>query len=196
MHMTEQQTKGKKEGGYILLITVLLISIFLAIGLSVFTIGIKELILASFIRESRKAFAVADRAVECTLYWDRAYPANGFAYTIFPTSTDYISIESGSPMNKLINGVDTALLRTATCDGATLLHSDNHSQGWWQAQFTNSDPIFIVSYSIQFPSDNTCAEVVVEKNDLSTTVRANGYSNCNTSDPRRIQRTIEVTNNI
>ena len=51
----------KKKGGYILLLTLLIISILLAISLGIFAISLKETTLSSFLRDSEKALAAADR---------------------------------------------------------------------------------------------------------------------------------------
>lgn len=66
---------SKKEysnfnGGYTLLFAVLIASLVLSIGLSVFNISMKEFILSSAGRESQFAFYAADTGIECALYWD------------------------------------------------------------------------------------------------------------------------------
>jgi|TARA_Y100000310_G_scaffold345866_1_gene471954 hypothetical protein len=61
-------TKNKK--GFTLLLAVLISSLLLAIGLAIFNITIKELLLASSGRESQFAFYSADTGTECALYWD------------------------------------------------------------------------------------------------------------------------------
>ncbi|MEK7118542.1 MAG: hypothetical protein AAB869_02920, partial [Patescibacteria group bacterium] len=81
----------KTKTGYILLLTLLVISILLAIGFGIYAISIKEVVLSSFLRDSEKALAAADRGAECALYWDRSFPQNGMPYTIFATGTSYTS---------------------------------------------------------------------------------------------------------
>lgn len=72
-----------KEKGFILPFAVLLSGVILSIGLAVFNIILKEVILASSGRESQFAFYAADTGVECSLYWDSKY-------NIFPTSSDSV----------------------------------------------------------------------------------------------------------
>jgi hypothetical protein len=178
--------------GFILLLTVLVISIFLAIGLSVFAIGMKELKIASFIKESRRAFAVADRAIECALYWDRAFPANGIPYTIFPTSTTYIIpnlTNARCDGDALANGAASWPTDDTAPFGVPSLHTIPASPP------ADPYPTYEVRFSLQF-QDGMCADVLVTKHDLDTTIRADGFNTCTVTDPRRIQRTIEVTNNI
>ena len=67
--------------GFILSFTVLVASIMLAIGLGVFNILIKEVILATAARDSQYAFYAADTGAECGLFYDTKQNA-------FPTSSD------------------------------------------------------------------------------------------------------------
>ena len=83
--------------GFILPFAVLLSGVILSIGLSVFNIIIKQVIIASSGKESQFAFYSADSGAECAFYWDTKIG-------IFPTSTD-----------------STTYVGTATCDGTTIL---------------------------------------------------------------------------
>lgn len=177
MHYFTSTKKPKKEKGYILLLTVLIVSIILAISFGIFALSIKEVILASFLRDSQRAFSAADRAVECTLYWDVSYPKNGMPYTIFATSTVY----DGTP----------PILSTAECDGQQL--SDTVVTGWTVSGLTATQGI--TDFSLPF-SDGSFAEVNVTKTDALTTIRVNGYNSQDMSNPRQTQRTIEVTTNL
>lgn len=62
--------------GFALLYSVLVASLLLAIGLSIFNITIKELMLSSSARDSEFAFFAADTGTDCALYWD--YVGNAF----------------------------------------------------------------------------------------------------------------------
>lgn len=79
--------RRSKKGGYMLLLAMLVSSILLAIALGIHSIGLKEIMLASFAKNSEVAIAAADRGLECGLYWDAGYPQNGRRYTVFATST-------------------------------------------------------------------------------------------------------------
>jgi hypothetical protein len=56
--------------GFTLLLAVLISSLLLTIGLSIFNIAFKELTLSSSARESVSAFYAADSGAECALFWD------------------------------------------------------------------------------------------------------------------------------
>ncbi len=165
---TKKPTRNK---GYILLLSVLVSSIILAMSLGIFTISIKEVVLASFLKDSARAFQAADRAVECTLYWDRSSPQNGMTGSIFSTSS-----ASVPPLN----------INSATCDGQQLT-----SSGW---TVTTSSATGTTQFLLNF-ADGSCATVEVIKDAISTMVTGNGYNSCDASNPRRTQRTIEVQSN-
>ena len=58
------------QKGFAILYAVLVASLLLAIGLAIFNLTIKELLLSSSARESQFAFYAADTGDECALYWD------------------------------------------------------------------------------------------------------------------------------
>lgn len=64
MHQNTQQ-------GFTLFIAVLLGSLMLAIGFSIFNLAFKELLLSSSSRDSQVAFYAADTGLECALYYDQ-----------------------------------------------------------------------------------------------------------------------------
>lgn len=60
----------KRNRGFALLFSVLISSLLLTIGLSIFNIALKELSISSNSRQSVYAFYAADSGRECALYWD------------------------------------------------------------------------------------------------------------------------------
>lgn len=179
MQTAQQKTSYRKKEGFILLLTVLVTSVILAISFSIFRISLKELIMASFLKNSAQAFVAADRGIECALFWDRApAPANpqgGITYSIFATSSAY-----QVPTN----------INNATCgDGATRLNTSSWVVSGLTA--TRGQTTFEIPFS-----DLTCVQVIVFKNDGDTTVTANGFNNCLVSSERKTQRTIQVRTNI
>ncbi len=168
------QLEDEKQGGYILLLTVLIVSIILAISFSIYALSIKEVILASFLRESEKAFTAADRAVECTIYWDRSFPQNGLPYTAFATSTTWVD-----PVN----------VNTVVCDTTSLPLIP------WDNTTGRTATRGITTFTMQYV-DGTCADVTVIKENGGTNITTNGYNNCTPGAARRTQRTILVDSNI
>lgn len=56
--------------GFTLLLAALISSIVVALGVSIFRLAQKEIILSSIGRDSQFAFYAADSGSECALYWD------------------------------------------------------------------------------------------------------------------------------
>ena len=65
-----KKEKNKNEG-FTLFIALIVSSLLLAIGFSLSTIILKQLVFANSGKESQLAFYAADSGAECALYWDR-----------------------------------------------------------------------------------------------------------------------------
>lgn len=61
----------RKSRGFTLFIALIVSSLLLAIGFSLSTIILKQLVFANSGKESQLAFYAADSGSECALYWDR-----------------------------------------------------------------------------------------------------------------------------
>jgi hypothetical protein len=170
--------------GYALLLAILIANVILAMSLGIFSIALKEVVLATYIRDSQSAFAAADHMLECALYWDMASAHNGMPYAIFATSSSpgYTTIPA-------------ATLDLAVCDGVRLDNSGAGGTGWNVITTGPPAPSGITTFALKFP-DGTCADVRVLKDSLGMLVTSNGYNNCNVNNPRRTQRTIEVSTNL
>jgi hypothetical protein len=167
----------QKNKGYILLMSVLVASIILAISLGVYALSIKDLILAGYLKDSAIAFGAADKGIECALYWDRSAPQDGLPYTIFTTSTQYVSL-------------DYLLLPPPVCDTSRL-----DTLASWRSVNAPDPTTGTTNFTLTFP-DNTCAEIeVFKESSATTTIISNGYNTCDVTSPRRTQRTIQVQGN-
>lgn len=170
--------KFRTSQGYSLLLAILIINIVLAMSLGIFSITMKALQLSSFTKDSQKAFGVADRALECVLYWDNAYDWNGMtpAKTIFSTSTAYTP-----PTN----------LSSATCDGQQLSNAALPPTGTGWA-VTNTVATGTTKLTLTYTKESTCAEIDVVKGLTTTRISVSGYNTCASANPRKVQRTIQV----
>ncbi len=65
--------KIRQRGGFALLFSVLVSSLLLTIGLSIFSIALKELSISTAARQSVHAFYAADSGVDCVRYWDKVF---------------------------------------------------------------------------------------------------------------------------
>ena len=73
LQVTSYKLQVNPQRGFLLPFSVLLAGVLLSIGLAVFNIIIKEIILSSSGRDSQFAFYAADTGGECALYWDAKF---------------------------------------------------------------------------------------------------------------------------
>jgi len=92
-HTREERLVSARKQGFALLVSVLVSSLVLAIGLSIITITLKQLQFSNIGRESEIAFYAADAGMECALYWD--YSTNGGHFD-FGTGNSTISCMGGN----------------------------------------------------------------------------------------------------
>lgn len=169
-----QQTRG-----FTILMSVLVASLLLSLGLSIFTIAIKETLLSSAVRESQFAFFAADTGIECALYWDFHYPSGASGYPLaFATSSS--SAAPTGPIN---------------CNG------DNIMTGWQIASQADSATTTF-AFNVGSGSAAGCVVVSVGKYtnpSLRTTIQTRGYNEgsrsgatCTGGGPRRVERGLVV----
>ncbi|MEI6528757.1 MAG: hypothetical protein WCO10_03785 [bacterium] len=65
-----KQNNRREDKGFALLFAVLISSLLLSIGLSIFSVALRELSLSTAARQSVYAFYAADAGRECAMYWD------------------------------------------------------------------------------------------------------------------------------
>ena len=66
----QTRAAAQPQRGFTILLAALIASLVLALGISVFSIAQKQLILSSTGRNSQLAFYAADTGAECALFWD------------------------------------------------------------------------------------------------------------------------------
>ncbi len=179
--MHKLQTKNYKlkisnySKGMTLFIAVTVMSILLIISYAVINIAIKGSQFATSGRDSQFAFYGAEAGLECAIYWDSE--SNSFS-----TSTP------GSP----ISCGGSSLATDVAITGTTTL---TRIGGGGDANQTSTFG-FVMNVSGSNPVDH-CAVVTVRKYysgpDLITYIKSRGYNTCDVSNPRRVERGIEVT---
>lgn len=180
-----KHTHISKKKGFAMLFAVLVSSVLISIGISIFNITIKELSLSSSGRESQFAFYAADTGMECALYWDfkANTPSIMFAYS---TSTE----SEGQWRNDLVAAEDPNCVASET--------------GYLAGQFNTPDlttpGVSITTFQLEIPNTNAsvnapyCTKVTVRKDQnvalgQQTTIESRGY-NAGCSDVTN-QNTIE-----
>jgi Tfp pilus assembly protein PilX len=152
---------GKPVRGFTLLVALIFTSVVLSVGLALLDITYKQVILSSTSRQSDYAFYAADSAMECALEADNKNDL--FDYTSEPVSSTAGNI---------------------TCENQTFTYSGGAVNGNVRlSQFTI--PCAGQSGSVQ------SVVYVYKYSTNKTTIFADGFNTCNTSDPQRIERGLE-----
>jgi Tfp pilus assembly protein PilX len=178
-----------KKKGFAMLFAVLVSSVLLSIGVSIFNLTIKELVLSSAGRESQFAFYAADTGIECGLYWDFKASTPSI---MFATSTESGS-SPGGWRDSIIDAEDPHCIDTYLKEDFKNPISRDFSNGVTRFKLT------IPNTNAQGGSAPYCAIVTVTKDSSSgimvTTVESRGYNTgCeDTSNPNRIERALVVT---
>lgn len=165
---------NSENKGFALLFAVLISSVLLSIGLSIFNLTLKELILSSSGRESQFAFYAADTGAECALYWD----AKGSS--IFATSSNSRTPVPANP----------------DCVGQVIT-IDNFIGARTPTSATTRFNVVIPNIDYLGNSSPYCAIVTVAKTNvggiIETDIDSRGYNtDCASTDPNRVERGLQV----
>jgi len=159
--------KGKnKKAGFTLLLSLLITSIALSVGLGVFDIILREIMLSGSGMESQKAFYAADTGEECSLYWDLKHP--GFSDPVFATSSDSVPPTSG-----------------------VLCNEEDIAANWAITDLTPSSAT--TEFKLEF-ANGSCSDVFVIKNSGAVRIESRGYNfACDSVDRRKVERALRVS---
>jgi hypothetical protein len=164
------------ERGISLFVAVIVMSILLFISFAAVNISIKGNLFATSGRDSQYAFYAADAGIECAVYWDSKSDK-------FATSTP------GSPISCV--GLNIAGDGSVGSDSISGTSTITRIGGGG-----NANPTSVFGFTLNQGSNpvSSCAIVTVTKNTNGTTyVKSRGYNTCDTSNPRRLERGIEMT---
>lgn len=82
--MKAQDPKPDTQKGFTILLAALVASLVLTLGIAIFSVAQKQVVLSSLGRSSQYAFYAADTGAECALYWDVRFD---YFSTTTPTMT-------------------------------------------------------------------------------------------------------------
>ena len=170
--------------GFVLSFAVLVAGILLSIGLAIFTITLKELILSGSGRESQFAFYAADTGGECALYWDIKHA--GFSGSVFGPISYASTTSPPSYGDPVAQNSGVSCSEQDITDPAT---------GWnigtgWDVVYggTSTTTIFDMRFG-----NGTCATVTVIKNSTGITqIDSRGYNTCADAAARRVERGLRI----
>jgi Tfp pilus assembly protein PilX len=190
------QKNIKKQKGFVLLFSVLVSTLILAVGISIITIAVKQLVLSGTGRDSQYAFYAANTGAECAFYWDLRGDTDGGKvfrdHTGGPTTNKNVKCIDGTKESTIVDevvncvgGIDSDTGWCAVSDANNLWHKTK-----FRIEFKDSQTTPVLDY---------CADVIVTKEIGNnngqyvgtTTITSRGYNTCTESNPRRINRTLE-----
>lgn len=165
------------KNGFALLLSLIITSILLIVGMGVSGVAFREIQLSSFGNQSEIAFYAAETGLECALYWDKVKSPylpnnNGFATSTFVAFSS--DVTSG----------------TIDCAGNSSLGFNIASSPSDTVEFTINNPYVKVTITKDFSSDPQGRK----QDDMHaiTTITATGYNTSVASDPRRVGRVLEL----
>lgn len=174
---------NKNQKGFTILYAMLIAGVLLSIGVSIASISIREIALLASAERSTTAFYVADSGAECALAHDFYGPKYFLADLVTPAPSDFSGFTCGA--NNEAYPMSAPTYSTESISGVTYRTST----------FTmHIDPSSTV---IENPSPDTtarCAVVVVKKNtvDGSTIIDSRGFTTCDTSNPKVVERGVRI----
>ncbi len=163
----------RKLRGAALIFAVIFTAVVLSIGISLADISYKQVILTSLVKQSSYAFYAADAGLECVLEMDQQYDT-------FDLSTEPIGT----------NAVNSPIY----CEGQSF-PSKFTSSGTQNSQITTTIQIPCPTGSNTTSNATvyvykSAAGYVINGNTYHALIYANGFNNCNASDPARVERGI------
>jgi hypothetical protein len=166
------RTFFKQQKGFTIFFAVLVTSLALAIGLSIYDLTVRELDLSATVNQSQYAIYAADTGAECALYWDTHCNFSGCtAGSAFPTSTE--STVPGTGEGLLCNGQDIVATPWTVSEGDTSAST---------------------TITVNFLPQPYCAVITISKTGTPshTTIVSYGYNTC-AGGVARVERALQVS---
>ena len=169
--------------GFAVLFAVLLASFLITLGISIFSISLKEIQIATSARDSQIAYYVADSARECALYWDVKYAK--FPACIDSDCKNFLDINgeqvpATTPID--VNIMCNNNLAKLTFNKKDLTYSANLNNFFYNASSSViSSPVADISITKVFNSSTNVVETTIEARGHNTGIYG-----------RRVERGIEM----
>jgi len=197
--MKNNLRQKNNQKGFALLYAVLVAVLVVAVGASVVSLAIKQVVLTGTARESEYAFYAANTGMECARYWDtqsfggkRAFPSSDETEADL---SDYDAMFCGNDSTDLANKVKSKPININALNDAGTPSARLYTMPYkWEAG----------DHRFSFELDNnivgstkTCVEVRVQSEDKSdpvdgdyvlVTITSQGLNTCDINSPRAVQR--------
>jgi hypothetical protein len=207
-----QKYGADKKRGVVLLITVVVASIVLTVGVGILNVILKEVILSSLNKGGRVAFFAADSGIECAMYWDTIdkvatsthFKVGGYTDSFFPygaTTTGNFNggnapIPAGTWSSKGFCQNQTAQQVFVDNFGPADVSSWAGGSTMAVQNVSVVTTKFLLYTTGVVNSSKPCALVQVVKTidgeNVQTQIISEGFSSCTSSDIRRSTRGVNV----
>lgn len=184
--MNNKKLIKKNKKGFTLLFAVLVSTLVLAVGASIISMALRQVILSGIGRDSQFAFYAANTGMDCGVYWDHHDSLN------FATSNQS-TYPATIPSNVKCAGqhISSITISDEGVDSATSEFNLEFNNVQGGSPISSSVPycvdVFITKEIVQVTLSNGNTE-----NKNQTTVSARGYNTCDTNNPRRIERGLQL----
>lgn len=131
MVQTKQTPRINQERGFALLMTLVVVTVVIAIGLTVLDLSTKQIRLSTNAKDSEIAFHAANAGMECARYWRRAASS---------------AMENGQPVSPSCFG-----------SGSTLY--SNNRQELLSPRVSGDGRVFRYDYAFTWANNSRCTEV-------------------------------------
>lgn len=179
------RTDTKQKAGFAVLFSVMLASFLITLGISIFSISLKEIQITTSVRDSQVAYYAADSARECALYADvklGAFPAciDSACTEFFDINGDTVLATSPRQVNVTCNNIPATLTFTKT--GTT--YTSQKLENFFKASTLASAPASDIRITKQFIPATSLTKTTIETWGHNTQILG-----------RRVERGISQTNN-
>ncbi len=192
----------KQPKGFTMFFAALVGSLALAIGLSMYDITVRQIILASVMSQSQYAIYAADAGIECALYWDSKCTlsscVDGMAFAT-PSSLSSVEFPPTPTTGVICNGFDIAAVGTPP---SPYTGQPQASPDWTSWQLERTETAAITTFTFTMPSVSRCVQVTVAKYIYidsfgfpkpKTVITSHGYNVCVVSSAQTpLERVLQV----
>ena len=178
MNNHTHKNSNEEEKGFTLLFAVLVSTLVLAVGASIISMALRQVVLSGVGRDSQFAFYASNTGIECALYWDLNDSVDfattsdsdqeiSFSCANFPTQTEEVIGGGG--------------------DAETKFRIEFNQVGN-NGEITSAD----LPYCVDVYVTKAIRDEVGEQRRMTTSILSRGYNTCDPNNPRRIERGLEL----
>lgn len=179
----DKKNINKEKKGFTLLFAVLVSTLVLAVGASIISMALRQVILSGVGRDSQFAFYASNTGIECALYWDLNSSFSFATSTDTPPSngTNIICADYSTPTQVTENSSDVNNFF------ATTKFTIEFDDVGINAEVNDFNPPYCVDVFV-----TKFATTTNGRSRIATDILARGYNTCEDS-PRRIERGLELS---